>query len=281
MILGIVAMALASPGPSCEGCHADVHQAWAGTRHATAFTNPAFQAIWSRWRDPWCTSCHAPEGGVGCASCHLQEGQIASPTSPSARARAVHAVVEVPDLGTRACARCHQFDAPQGGGPVQTTGSEHASWTQAGGSSDCASCHGGGHAVPSSRDPSRLRAALSVAVHRDETEVVATLTASGLGHRFPTGDPWRRLVLQLLEGETVVRQWTLSRSVEGVDASLREVADRRLPLPDAAGTSSLALRAEAPLGASRWRLSYQMVDPSHTELASSEAGYLVAEGEID
>jgi hypothetical protein len=277
----ILWMAVSLAAEPCEGCHTEVHQAWMGTRHALAFDNPSFQAIWSRWRDPWCTSCHIPEGGVGCTSCHLQEGQIASPFPPSARARAVHAVVEVPDLGTRACVRCHQFDAPGGGGAMQTTGAEHDRWVALGGQNRCASCHGGGHAVPSSRDPDRLRQTLSVQVQRDTEGVLATLTAKGLGHRFPTGDPWRRLVLQLLEGESVVKQWVLARSVGGVGAEFRETADRRLPPPDAAGTSSLTLRAEGPVLASRWRLTYQMVDPSHEELVSPEAGYVVDEGEIE
>ena len=46
---------------SCQPCHAEITEEWAGSGMATAYTDPVFQAKWKHEDNfYYCLSCHAP-----------------------------------------------------------------------------------------------------------------------------------------------------------------------------------------------------------------------------
>jgi predicted CXXCH cytochrome family protein len=66
---------------SCTNCHANIHEATLGTRHAQAFSSPIFQRDWSQLsKQTSCLECHTTgydpdtgtysEEGVKCEACH-------------------------------------------------------------------------------------------------------------------------------------------------------------------------------------------------------------------
>lgn len=84
----------------CGQCHIEQHQEWQASAHATAFTNPRFQAAIAGNGEE-CLGCHAPEtvrtkgaapqarryhlaDGVSCVACHLDQGAMTGPEAGSA-----------------------------------------------------------------------------------------------------------------------------------------------------------------------------------------------------
>ena len=123
----LLAALLASSGPSppaaCTRCHAPIAEQWAESRHARSFTNPTFRRAYAEADEPgWCRSCHAPswevghaDDGVHCEVCHDRDGAVATARAPSAAGREAHRLQHDPALGgAGACARCHQFELPEG-----------------------------------------------------------------------------------------------------------------------------------------------------------------------
>ncbi|MBN2800826.1 MAG: hypothetical protein JXX28_16945 [Deltaproteobacteria bacterium] len=298
MIALLLGVALAG---ECTDCHTDTHHE--GSRHAQSFSSAPFQAAWRRFPDRWCLECHAPSPaqreaiapgadglsagelvlgadlsarvpGVSCETCHLADGVVQSATRPGLRARLAHPIVRAPDLGTEVCVGCHQFTAPGGDAWVQTTGLEHAAWT---GAAQCTDCHDA-HAVPGAHSDA-VRSSIRAEVRREGQVVVAEISASGVGHRFPTGDPYRQLVLELGDARGLLARRVIGRSVTGMGADFREVYDGRMPVPDAAGNTALRLDL-GELPATWWSLRYLLTEPTHWELAPEERGYLLAEGSL-
>ncbi|MFY0541976.1 multiheme c-type cytochrome [Nannocystis pusilla] len=110
----------------CAACHGEIADAWARSRHHAAFTNADFQRAYAREPTPFCRECHAPEHarlpaseadalGVGCLACH---GGPATIVTGAARtgSEAPHGLRRDPSFATRTCARCHEFDFPEGSG---------------------------------------------------------------------------------------------------------------------------------------------------------------------
>jgi hypothetical protein len=224
----------APPGLAADGCgdcHKRVHRDWSTSAHATAWTDPHFQASWAERRLAWCVHCHAPLAepggppgarllptadlgpaaaqGVSCAACHLRDGQVLSADTPGWLARRAHPVRQEPGLADgRLCAGCHDFDfqhhtpaSPMtwSDTPVQDTADEwRASWA-AGQGVGCSDCHQrrGRHRFPGGHDAALLRETLELGLARRGRDVEATLTATGAAHAVPTGDPFRQLVLEL------------------------------------------------------------------------------------
>ncbi len=163
----------------CAGCHAEAHEQWQRSRHATSATNPLFLASLEKnaRRQRWCASCHLPE--IGCTSCHVPQ--------------AAHGA----KVSEQICARCHDFDVPQSRdaepGPMQDTVDEWRASQAARDGKGCAACHD--HAARSGHEAAALAAALQVEVKRLGGRIVARVSAPGVGHAVPTGDPFRRLLL--------------------------------------------------------------------------------------
>ncbi|MBL8956666.1 MAG: hypothetical protein JNK82_38185 [Myxococcaceae bacterium] len=163
----------------CAGCHVEAHEAWARSRHASSGANPLYVASFEAHRKrQWCVSCHVP--AVTCTSCHL-------PTQ-------AHGA----KVSEQTCARCHDFDVPKMfglEGPMQNTVDEWRTSQAARDGKGCAGCHD--HEARSGHDGEVLAAALRVEVRRVRGELVAKLSAPGVGHAVPTGDPFRKLVLSV------------------------------------------------------------------------------------
>jgi hypothetical protein len=164
---------------TCEGCHAREAAEWSASLHRASFTSPDFQRSYRSESLPYCIECHAPlpdrTAGIGCISCHVE-----------------------PHAGrTKPCAACHDFDVPGSRAVLQSTEREHVAGAHA--KTACETCHMGpkrDHRFSLSRDTLRQ----SIHVHSASFErdaVRVEIGSSGVGHRFPTGDVYRRLTLTL------------------------------------------------------------------------------------
>lgn len=168
----------------------------------------------------------------------------------------------------RDCATCHQFDLPGSKLPSQDTAREHARSSFA--DRDCAACHDPHRASAGAHDQAAVRRALEVVVEGDGDGSIARLTSHGVGHALPTGDPFRRLVLELcadLRCAQVVASPVLQRTMEEGPDGWFEVADTRVPPPTDGPDSTLELRLPR---ARSWRLWYRLTDPRHREVADSQ-----------
>jgi hypothetical protein len=165
---------------------------------------------------------------------------------------------------------------------MQMTVREHAASRFA--ATSCADCHmpwtGDGasrhrsHVFAASRDPALLQRSLRVEATRRPGVVGAALVPAAVGHAVPTGDLFRRL---LVEAEATTRpgprraatpaRWSAASNAER-ESSLRtlqvEVADDR---PGAPGSREpdgavvlLELGAEADAYPVRWRVVHQRVE---------------------
>jgi hypothetical protein len=187
---------------------------------------------------------------------------------PGNRATATpHAIVRVPDLGTRACASCHEFAFPGAEhegerGLMQSTATEHARAEADVAAQTCSDCHMRGdrasHAFTISRDADALSRAVDVIAERTpEGALRFTLSTRGVGHAFPTGDLFRRLVLRVHAPHRVIE-----RAFERTFRSERG-PDRRPVRSTATDTRVLGTRvvdlsidSKAPIA---WELVYQRV----------------------
>jgi hypothetical protein len=317
----------AADNARCETCHQDIAREWRGSMHAQADTDLVYRRALALEPLPFCRGCHAPEAdaqrdapaplsalGIGCVTCHVPElGPNASTlastasTSPSS---SPHPVTRSPAFATAAaCASCHEFDFPRGAlgasqppEKMQGTLSEHAAsrWPEA----PCASCHmpsvagtsgqpHRSHSFAAHADLAMLRSAVRVSVERaSPSQVIVTLAPSAVGHAFPTGDLFRRLVVS---AEAVDDDWLVlgeaSRSLHR-RFEMREIAPgqlgRHLVGDDRVGVQPenrlrLELGERAPGRAIAWRVEYQRVehpvgsDESNAVVADS---VIVAEGVI-
>ena len=194
MIVWLLAplLALAQPAPSvtCKECHARQYDQWRASRHASSTSNALFVSAFRREPMRWCLGCHAGAiagEGIGCNDCHVRDG----------------AVVDQRRLAEPAfCGRCHQFDFPGGGAPMQDTLAEWQRSPSAAAGRTCQDCHmrAGDHHFPGGHDRALLEASVRVRVERVTPDRVrVTLAARSVGHRLPTGDPFRRFVVELCD----------------------------------------------------------------------------------
>lgn len=211
---------------TCAGCHAAETREWSESMHHAAFTSADFQASWRGEPRAYCIDCHAPrralgvagtQVGIGCAECHGElEAHLSAPTHHPT---------------TKSCAPCHDFPVPNNFAVLQMTEQEHAASEFA--NVGCAECHlpkqagHRDHRFASSRDRQRLADALSVApLGHDAEHVEVELRTRGVGHRFPTGDLYRRVTVTLTAtdaAEHIVcdRVVTLSRDWPEHERSIR------------------------------------------------------------
>jgi hypothetical protein len=173
----------------------------------------------------------------------------------------------------RACASCHEFAFPGAEhdgerGLMQATITEHAKAPSDVAARACADCHmrrddrgRASHDFPASRDPEQLARAIDVVATRAaDGRLVFTLTSRGVGHAFPTGDLFRRLVLRLKTPHGVIersfaRAFRAERAPDG--RSIRHcTSDTRV---DGSRIVELPLELDEPNAPLSWELVYQRV----------------------
>lgn len=265
---------------ACESCHADIAREWQASRHRDAFTNEAFQASLAREMDPskaFCRGCHAPEApatlatedarhgiGVACITCHVPLGPVLAGEGTSTKV-VPHGLVRTSAFeGPQACASCHEFSFPRASmGAMQRTVSEHA---RAGSAASCQSCHmeevGEGaarhksHAFRGGYDEAFVRGSLSVSARRDARgEVEIELAPRGVTHAVPTGDLFRRLMVEIDVGDRVERRF-LARHFTRAPQMVETHDDRVHGTPRVVAFRLREAEAKAEVG---WRVVYQRV----------------------
>jgi len=274
----------------CVDCHPDAAATWRGSLHQRAWVEPAFATSYSREPLAFCRTCHAPRAdpaaeppaelaalGVDCVSCHVRDGVVHTGPGEGAASELGHSLVREENFGETACAGCHQFEFPRKahrvpGTLMQKTMLEHedSEWAEL----SCADCHfpanddglGRNHGLAISRNVDLLRNSLIAEVSWvDADRVVFALEPNGVGHRFPTGDLFRRLELRvelLDEGGEVIgtERRYLARQFEAVQdghGRIGEARDDRLSGPAQIGVALAGGRDAAEL---RWSVRYQRVD---------------------
>ena len=189
--------------------------------HRAAWNNTVFQHGFARDPKRFCFHCHAPlerdwrhfaahrgdakSEGVNCQVCHLAER---APGSPVTRTDD-HPVRPLSELRDPAfCRQCHEFDLIEEHGgkmhstdaPLQRTYTEWTQYRDAGGKETCQSCHmpGGDHRFRGAHDLAFFRGALDFSVTPGPKGWEIVLSNTGVGHNVPTGDIFRRLVVEHL-----------------------------------------------------------------------------------
>jgi hypothetical protein len=255
------------PVAGCASCHADVVTEWSASLHRASFRDPSFQRGYAIEPQPFCRDCHAPRGdldhGVSCISCHGSDGHDSDSV----------------DHARESCGSCHEFPfegaelPPRRSELMQFTVTEHRESAFA--EVACVDCHmprdAAGkrtHRFDASRSPEFLRNAVAVVdAQATKNEVIVTLAPRRVGHAFPTGDMFRRLVV----------------TAEDVDGPHR--VERRLtrtfgPAPDGAkkhmtndtrlrGTTTFRLPVRA-VASVRVRVLYQRLISVGLELPSRQ-----------
>jgi Cytochrome c554 and c-prime len=194
----------------CIGCHEEQRRDWDGSMHHASFTSADFQESWGREPLEFCVRCHAPERatlgalgehrGIGCTACHQIPQDARMQVAKGDVAARKHA--SLPKVGSEACTHCHEFSAPESKAILQSTVREHAESSES--TSSCIACHmplqdgTHNHAFSVSRNRGLLAQSLEVvSVARISEQIVATVRAVNVGHRFPTGDIFRRVYMHI------------------------------------------------------------------------------------
>lgn len=292
---------------ACGGCHEAEYRQWAGSRHASAFTNPLFNASFGRKPQAWCVHCHAPlpeqlppalapdarkaepllAEGVNCAACHVRGGEVLSAREPGPAALSAHPVRREPKLGSSEfCGGCHQFNVPAFGvhpfrysqTPMQETLAEWTSSTAAARGVSCQGCHmaGGSHGFPGAHAPGLVAGALSVTFEKQGGRLFAEVRARDVGHRVPTGDPFRRLRLRLCREPACTSPLAtrfLMRRFETRGSGWTPGEDTTVPVETA--STAPVRRLEFPLTGPlpevlHWRLDYLLAEVELEELVPPE-----------
>lgn len=294
----------------CGACHVEAYAAWRSSRHASAVSNPVFTASWEHWPNGWCLTCHAPreqqqidrlgyparpgvvmqlpdeppgsswKDGVDCEACHAGPDGLRTANPPTKAGQEVHALVHDPTLTSTACGSCHEFNIQQhtprfpfayGQTLAQATLTE---W-RATGSGPCADCHFEGHAFVGAHEPELVREAVSI----EREGLTFTIRTEGIGHSFPTGDPFRRLELQLCTDATEESCTTVAwfrRALEPTATSWRVASDTRIHAGE-----PRTVTVEPMAGATRWELRYFYGDRRfEAKLPTDEVGFVVGSGKL-
>lgn len=281
-----VLLLLGADSSDCAECHPSQARTWALSGHAEAWTSPVFQASYGHWPDPWCLGCHRPSGadaGVDCVACHLRDGEVLTTLRPTDLGLAAHDMRRA-DLDSPAfCGTCHEFAFPRhdteafaySDAPLQTTLTEWHTWD---GEETCQSCHmpDGAHGRTREERVARLREAVRAEVIREGDGLSVTLSAHGAGHHLPTGDPFRRLVVEVCEDpdcRSVVDTARASRFFRITDTTWTQRADHTL----APGSSHTFRLADGVA----WRLWYYLGDPRfHDRLDPDRVRVMLHEGRV-
>lgn len=285
----------AVPAAECGRCHEDELAHWRRSQHARAWVDPVFRASFSRARmRSWCLNCHVPldvqqsalragraepllDEGVTCVTCHVRDGVVLGPGRVTEAGLRAHPQREEPRLATSAfCGNCHQFAQPvldhfplvDTTVMAQDTVREAAHFEPG---RTCQACHFRTHdARGGAHDLEGLKAALQVEV----VERALRLSLRGVGHRFPTGDPFRLVLIDACrdEGcEARAKRWVLGRSLElQPDGGIVETRDTRL-MPGEQRDF------HAPGDATHWRVTFVFTEPE-LPITPEQHAVVLAEG---
>lgn len=303
----------------CQACHPEIVADWRQSRHAHAATNELFRTAFRHDPLDWCLSCHAPlpeqvaglrravhpsetgtnlaEEGVNCAVCHLRAGQILTSRPVTAKGQRAHPLRHDPQLQTAEfCAVCHQANWPRtlrpfllSEVPMQDTLSE---FRRAGiAQRSCQACHmpRGSHRFPGGHDIDWLRQTVSLRVFRDHAQrLQVSLQAQGIGHQLPTGDPFRRLILDICRDpdcQELVLSFAFGRFFAGNGEQKVLLRDTSLPVPRPGQPSqrrfSHALPKAVHSAELYFRLQYAYAAPStEPELDPEQLAAVLSRGRI-
>ncbi len=154
--------------------------------------------------------------GVTCVACHLQDGALVGPHEVTAP----HPTRADPGFaGAGRCERCHQMIPPpfpfsRADRPLSDTHGEWEEWkTKTGRTETCTDCHmpaierasamgapirsGRKHTFPGAWDDALVRGGLEVGPIEQVSGGARITLTNQTGHRFPTGEPARALILTL------------------------------------------------------------------------------------
>ena len=294
----------------CEGCHAEIAAEWRQSFHRSAYTDRAFQRAERLEPLPFCRACHAPEAdplrpasgwakeaGVACVTCHLFGEHIVTGTEQRS-GRAPHPVVYDPRLaGDGACKRCHEFGFPDGKARtraefMQSTPTEHARSPFA--DRSCVSCHmprtGGhrSHRFSGGHDETLLRRSLRVTAARSGAYVRLLLTPVGVGHALPTGDLFRRLLVEVLCADSagrvvwrtqryLARHFSVEEQLPGSHVMVTRADDRVTGPTELFFTPPAGRCSEAP----QFRVTYERVlVPGGAPVAGGSTDGAVIDGAV-
>ncbi len=264
---------------ACSACHVDEAAAWEASAHHRSATNRRYEVAIAAGPSPWCKNCHEPLGsrseGVSCAVCHVRDDLVLSRKKPSAAALEAHPVKHEPSLGSASfCAGCHDFrfptrmevpvpaqveDSPEG---MQTMWHEWQQSFAAKSGQTCQSCHmpRGSHHFPTQRHLNGLRVDV---VRTSESTIDARISLSHVGHAFPSGDPFRRAILELCADEgcaTIRARYELARQNAPLGERFTYVSDTRIEAcGEATCTRALTFTLREPV--THWQLRYLYADP--------------------
>lgn len=280
----MIALAALLLTADCAGCHPVQVAALASSRHAVSASLPAFQQAAHGAGRKWCLGCHRPEGdgsqGLTCASCHAVEGDpgaVLGVGPVSLAAMQAHRVVASGSGPSAVCARCHQFNAPRPGhfDPVEYSDHPLQNTVQEAGGQSCSSCHDS-HQPMGGHDRATLISGVQVTAAARNGQVELTVTAS-TGHRFPTGDMFRRLELVVCADRactSVLDSESLGRVFGSADEGFVLLRDGSL----ADGESRLVRLVRGRF----WAARYRYADPRLERwLERTEVLTEVASGELD
>ncbi|PSM31824.1 hypothetical protein BVG81_003460 [Haliangium sp. UPWRP_2] len=303
----------------CQACHPKIVAEWSQSRHAHAATNDLFRSAFRRDPLDWCLRCHAPlpaqaasfrqastssggadnlvAQGVNCAVCHLRDGQILTARPVTERGQRAHPLRQVPQLQTAEfCAVCHQANWPRtvrplvlSEVPMQDTLAE---FRRAGiQERTCQDCHmpGRSHRFPGGHDANWLRQTVSLRVTRDRAQhLQVALLARGIGHQLPTGDPFRRFLLDICrdpECDEPVVSFSLGRFFDSVGGEKVLLRDTSLPVPRPGQPSERRFSYKLPPSVHSaelfFRLQYAYAAPStEPELDPEQVATLLSSGRV-
>ena len=265
---------------ACTSCHAEEGAAWEQSAHHRASTNKRYAVATPQ---PWCKNCHAPvtaSEGVNCATCHVRDNQVLTPHRVTTSA---HTSRFEPSMTQSSfCSGCHDFHFPtQMQMPIAdhvTDSSEllqsvFAEWTQTQ-SGTCQSCHVQGHRFITGRKKDTI----TVSAKQCDGETNVRLRVKGVGHAFPTGDPFRRAIVEVWnsDGKT---SYELGHQTRRHGERYTFANDTRIQ-PCKSDVCEELLTFTQP--ATHWRLRYLYANP-HDEprLTEAEREVVLAEGRVD
>jgi hypothetical protein len=189
----------------------------------------------------------------------VRAGVVLSSRPPTAEGQRAHAMKHEPSLATNEfCAECHQFNFPASR-EEPVTYSKHRmqrtldEWTASGSTKSCQACHGA-HAPRGAHDVDALRQAIEAQLQVERGELRLRLEPKGVAHNFPTGDPFRRLRIDLCADEPCTRVLAsreLGREVVPAGESWRIAEDFTVP------PQGVTVAMTAPKDAQFVRLTYR------------------------
>jgi hypothetical protein len=292
---------------ACGACHAQVYREWRESRHSQSAINELFVAGLEAEPQARCVRCHAPlreqaepfvrylrerrlgastlaiapdasaREGIGCAVCHVREGAVltARPIETSEHPTRFEPLLR----DARFCASCHQFRFERGRALTEhVTQDTWREWRETG-EEDCRGCHmkRGSHLFPGAHDRELLARSIEV---RAKGRALA-IRSIGVGHRMPTGDLFRHLVVQVERQSERGREWItiarLGRRFEVVREPATERYVKRLVVDETLAPDEvrwvIAGRAE------RWRVLYGFTRDDRETIVIAEGTFVVQDHE--